>query len=72
MTSVGLLVIEPRRLTIQAGRIDFYALPIHKLSDFTTVPAGIVSFDDVQAISIKLSQSGNRGKAGQYEWRRIS
>ena len=72
MTSVALLVTEPARLAIKIGRIDFYVLPIHRRGDFIAVPAGIVSFEDVKAISIKLSQSCNHGEEGRYEWRRIS
>jgi hypothetical protein len=72
VTSVALLVAEPGRLAIRIGRIDFYVLPIHRRGDFIAVPAGIVSFEDVQAISIKLSQSCNHGKESGCEWRRIS
>jgi hypothetical protein len=72
MTSVDLLVTEIGRLTTQVGRIHFYALPVQKADDFTAVPPEIVSFADVQAISVELSSQGVQGRVGRYQWRKSS
>ena len=72
MTSVDLLTTEIGRLTTQVGRIDFYAVPIQKSDDFTTVPPAIVSFDEAYAISVELSQQTAQGRIGRYEWRKSS
>jgi len=72
MTSVDLFVTEPGRLTIQVGRIDFYALPIQKEDDFACTPPNIVSFADAQAVSVELAQQVVKGTIGRYTWRRDS
>jgi len=72
MTSVELLATEIGRLTMPVGRIDFYRLPVQKQDDFACVPPKIVSFADVQKISVELSQLGVQGKVGRYRWRKSS
>lgn len=70
MISVELLVKEIGRLTMSEGRIDFYALPVQKEGDFTSLPSGIVCFADAQAISIELFRQATHGRIGRYEWRK--
>jgi hypothetical protein len=70
MTSVDLFITEPGRLTTQVGRVDFYALPVQKVADFSCTPPGIVSFTDAQAISAELTRQVEKGKMGRYEWRK--
>ena len=70
MTSVDLLSTQVGRLTIQVGRIDFYAVPIQKEGDYVTVPPGVVSFDEARAVSLELSRQITQGRIGRYEWRK--
>lgn len=72
MISVDLLAKEVGRLTTQAGRIDFYTLPIQKKDEFTAVPPGIVSFEEAYAVSVELAQGGTQGRVGRFEWRKSS
>jgi hypothetical protein len=69
MTSVYLQITKLGRLTTPVGRIDFYALPLRNQGDFLTVPSDIVSFAEVQTISLELSRQAVQGKVGRYEWR---
>ena len=69
MVSVKLLLTEPGRLTVPVARLDFYALPIQRVDDFVSIPPAVISFADVQAISVALSHHILRGEVGQYEWR---
>jgi hypothetical protein len=72
MISVDLLLTEPGRLTVPVGRIDFYALPVQKKVDFVAIPPAIVSFAEVQTVSVELFRSAVRGRIGRYEWRKSS
>ena len=68
MTSVELLETQLGKLTFPVGRIDFYMLPVQTEDDFRMVPPDILSFADVQAISVELFHDGVRGRVGRYEW----
>lgn len=70
MMSVDLLSTQIGRLTTPVGRIDFYAMPVEKAADFTTVPQGIVTFEEAHAISVDLSHEITQGRVGRYEWRK--
>jgi hypothetical protein len=72
MTSVELLETQVGRMTVPVGRIDFYMLPVQTTDDFEAVPPGILSFADVQAISIELFRTGVQGRIGRYKWRKIT
>ncbi len=72
MISVDLVTTESGGGTTKVGWIDFYALPVQYEADFTVVPPGLVSFDEVQAISVELSQQGTQGRVAHYQWRKSS
>ena len=52
------------------GRIDFYTLPVQKEDDFVSIPTAIVSFAEVQAVSVELSRHAVQGRIGRYDWRK--
>jgi len=70
MTSVVLLKPQLGRRAVPVGEIDFYLLPVHKEADFRMVPPSMVSFADVQSISIELMGNVVHGTVGRYEWRK--
>ena len=70
MISVDLLITEPGRLATPVGRIHFYAVPVQKTDDYVSVPPGILSFAQAQAISAELAQQAVQGRVGRYEWRK--
>ena len=69
MISVTLLTDEPGRLSIEAGHIDFFNLPVRTERDVQVCPRGVVSFETVKNIS-KVLPHLVRGKVSRYEWRR--
>jgi hypothetical protein len=40
--------------------------------DFRMVPPDIISFADVQGISIELSRNRVQGSVGRYSWQKIN
>ena len=72
MTSIELFVTELGRLTTQVGRVDFYAMPVQKQGDFTSVPRDIISLAEAQAISAAISRGVIQGKVRRYAWRKTN
>jgi hypothetical protein len=72
MTSVDLLKPHIRRQAMPIGMIAFYVLPVQKEDDFGMLPPGILSFADVQGISVELSQNCVHGNVGRYKWEKIT
>ena len=72
MITVTLLVNEPGRLRVEAGRVDFCALPVLKADEYQCSPPDLISFDDAKAISAELAKVPPiaQGRIGRYLWRK--
>jgi hypothetical protein len=71
MLTVSLLADQPGRLLMEAGRIDFFTLPVQQEGDFRSSPPGLLPFADVQSLSAELARGVSKGATGRYQWRRL-
>jgi hypothetical protein len=70
MITVILSIAEPGRLRMEAGRVDFAAVPVRTVADYRCNPDGLLRFEDVQTLSAELARGAANGRIGRYEWRR--
>jgi hypothetical protein len=70
MITVILWITEPGRLRVEAGRVDFAAIPVRTEADYRCNPDGLLCFGEVQTLSAELTRGASKGKIGRYEWRK--
>jgi hypothetical protein len=71
MIVVSSVVEEPGRLSFEAGRIHFYAVPAHSEDEFVCHPPGVTP-EATKAISVELARTPPpiQGTTGPYPWRK--
>ena len=70
MITVILSIAEPGRLRMEAGRVDFAAVPVRTGADYRCNPDGLLCFEDVQTLSAELAGGATNGRIRRYDWRR--
>jgi hypothetical protein len=70
MITVTLLRTEFGRLAMEAGNVEFYAVPVQEQDDFQCRPPYVISLEEAKTISAEVARQRIQGRIGWYEWRK--